>query len=122
MFNEDYQAPKKVQLPTVFQYLKTLKKNSKEIQQLFQVEIVWLPNKFNNVTLQTHKFRLILNETHPLYQHLVVAFDDIEAFGESKSFGIRVLSQETGDFKLEEMAKRGQWSQLSTTAYRWSTD
>lgn len=121
IFGKKYSQPQRESIPTLFQWVKTLKKDSKELQQVFMVEIVWLPGKFDNVTLQTHKFRLILSPTHELYQQFLIAFDDLEVFGEDTKVGLRITNQETLEFEIEEMSgTKGKWTQLSSNAYKYA--
>ena len=68
----DYKAPKTEKVPTFFQYLKT-EKLSKGIEgkTRYPIDVIWLPGKFDNVTLQTHAFRYIASPEHPLYNNAV---------------------------------------------------
>lgn len=121
LFDQDYEAPKRERVPTLNQYLKTLGKKTKVLDQVFQVEIVWMPGKFNNLTLQTHAFRLILNEDHVLFTSLQETFADNQLRKELGSFGISITDRETKSFKLEQQpTKQGQWSTLGETAWKFS--
>lgn len=122
MFTEDYSAPKRETLPTVAQYLKTLPKNTKALQQLFSVDIVWIPGKFDNFTLQTHAFRMIIPPKHPLYEHLTNALNSDEGLNSIGHFRIKIKDRETGDFILQPSKKKGQWEPIAKSGFRFPTD
>lgn len=68
----DYEAPKTEKVPTFFQYLKTTKLGKGvEGKTHYPIDVIWLPGKFDNVTLQTHAFRYIASSEHPLYERAV---------------------------------------------------
>ena len=64
-----YETPKPIALPTFLQYTKTCGKGVQG-KTKFGVEIIWLPGKFDNVTLQTHAFRYVCSSEHPLYDEV----------------------------------------------------
>lgn len=119
MFDTDYQAPKREKVPTLNQYLKTLPKNTKKLEQSFIVEMVWLPSKFDNVTLQTHAFRLILNDSHPLYSEIVNYFGEDKVFEELRQFRIKITDRDTKAFTLSAIeGKTVGWKRVGENGYR----
>lgn len=66
-----YETPKMPKIPTFLQYLKTASKKAVEKKTKFSVELIWLPGKFDNVTLQTHAFRYIASPDNQLYKDLI---------------------------------------------------
>lgn len=123
MFGKEYGQPQREKLPTLKQYVSSLPKTSKALQQTFQVEIVWLPGKFDNFTLQTHAFRLVITPKHPLYEQLAIAFDDLEEFGANRSIGLDIKDRTTLSFEVAEMpTKRGVWKQIGQSGFRFESD
>lgn len=123
MFNEDFEPAKKEKLPTLSQYLKKLPANTKELQQNFQVDIIWTPGTFDNFTLQTHKFRLIIPKEHALYKHLSEAMENEAGFNVYGSFGISVSDRKNGKFTLAPRPKdKGQWERLSDNGFKFKSN
>jgi hypothetical protein len=74
-----YETPQAEKTPTLRQYCKTAKKTVQG-KTKFGVQIVWLPGKFDNVTLQTHAFRVIVGPNHPLYTE-ILGYKELITFG-----------------------------------------
>lgn len=119
MFNKDYEPSKREKLPTLKQYLVSLPKNTKQLSQLFQVEIIWLPGTIPNFTLQTHKFRLAITEKHPLYADLQTNFALPENYESFTAFGIRITDRDEQTFQLEPLNKTGSWKALGSNGRKW---
>ena len=67
-----YDLPEPERKPTFLQYLKTTKlAKGVEGKTKYPVEVIWLPGKFDNVTLQTHAFRYVATPNHPLYNDCI---------------------------------------------------
>lgn len=116
IFDTDYEAPKREKVPTLGQFLKTLPKKTKVLEQIFTVEWIWLPGKFNNVTLQTHAFRLILNDSHPLFDEFVKSFSSDDDNRRVPCFGIQITDRDTQAFRLSTQSKNfGGWKVVGTT-------
>ncbi len=114
-----YEADKPAKLPTFLQYLKICGKGV-ENKTKFWVEIVWLPGKFENVTLQTNAFRFICSETHPLYGELLEYFKNDGVFSGAKQLYIVVASTKEGTIEVGEASKvNGNWEDLGKTAYKF---
>jgi hypothetical protein len=73
-----YETPKPPTVPTFLQYVKTVSKKGIEGKTRFNVEIIWLPGKFDNVTLQTHAFRYVAEPNNQLYQDVIDYVDNLE--------------------------------------------
>lgn len=71
-----YDTPKMPVIPTFLQYLKTANRKGVENKTKFPVEIIWLPGKFDNVTLQTHAFRYVASPNNPLYGDIIDYADE----------------------------------------------
>jgi hypothetical protein len=71
--SEDYSA-KDEKLPTIRQYLKELPSDAQDIKST--VRIIWLPGRWDNFTLQTDHFRVVVSRQHKLYSQLRDNVDD----------------------------------------------
>lgn len=61
-------------LPTLRQWLKT---QPKELPKtLFSVKFVWLPNVYDNITLETDEFRVRVGDKSPIYKEFVEMVDN----------------------------------------------
>jgi len=107
-----YEADRPAKLPTFLQYIKTCTKGV-ENKTNFGVEIVWLPGKFPNLTLQTNAFRFICSENHPLYGELLEYFKNDDVFSGAKQLHIVVSSIKDASIEVSEHPKvNGNWEEL----------
>lgn len=114
-----YDTPKPPSKPTFLQYLKTCNK-SVEGKTHFGVEIVWLPGKFNNVTLQTHAFRYVCDESHPLYNEMHEYCKTLGDKPGTKRLDIVIDSVEDKTIEIiESTRKSGTWEQLGSNAWKF---
>lgn len=114
-----YESDKPAKLPTFLQYLKVCGKGV-ESKTKFYVEIVWLPGRFQNVTLQTNAFRFICSESHPLYSELLEYFKNDDVFSGSKQLYVIVDSIKDATITVGEHPKvNGNWEELGQTAFRF---
>lgn len=114
-----YDTPKPPTIPTFFQYLKTCGKGV-EGKTRFQVEIVWLPGKFDNVTLQTHAFRYICSPDHPLYSSLPDFLLGCVDEGKANRIDLIITSLADKTIQLEENPKKqGRWERLGSNALKF---
>lgn len=114
-----YDTPQTTPPPTFLQYVKTVSRGV-EGKTKFAVDIVWMPGKFDNVTLQTHAFRYICNEGHPLYTDVKQYFKDLVLGSVSSQLEIVIDSIEERKISvLESTRKRGEWSQLGSNAFKF---
>lgn len=114
-----YEADKPKTVPTFLQYCKSAGKGVQG-KTKFQVEIVWLPGKFDNVTLQTHAFRFICSESHPLYQEIQQYFDIVKLGNSYPRLDIVIDSLEKGTITvLENSRVNGCWKELGKTGRKF---
>lgn len=118
MFSQEYETPKPKRPPTIAQFVKKTKEP--KTKPLDVIELVWLPDKFDNVTLQTGKYRVILSDEHPLYQ----AVQDFLAEDRNVelAIGIRITDWKEGKFTLEEAKSRGMWKSIGKNGFRFQFD
>ncbi len=109
LFDTPVDPDKPKQLPTLSQYLKSCTKV--QLGQTFQVEIIWLPNKFSNFTLQTHAFRVRISESNAMYATLDSVTKHLT--GDKTAWGIKVHEDKSGKYTIVPMEKKkGEWGPL----------
>lgn len=114
-----YETPKPTPVPTFLQYIKTVGKGV-EGKTRFQVDIVWMPGKFNNVTLQTHAFRYQCDENHPLYTEMQEYIRNAVLTGVCPRLDIVIDSIADRTIDLTENPKvKGTWENLGGNAYKY---
>lgn len=117
-----YESEKPVSVPTFLQYCKTCSKQV-EKKTKFSVDVIWLPGKFNNVTLQTHAFRFIAGESHPLYSEVIEYCSTIKPDSTSQRVEIVIDSIDDKTITVSESkTKPGQWKKLGSNAFKFETD
>lgn len=115
VFNQTYENPKPAKLPTLKQWLKTTPKN--KTTGYFHVDTIWVPGTFDNYTLQTGVFRLIITPGHPLYKEL----EDYLSDGEKRSTGIsiQVTSVEDATFVVLASRHKGYYEAFYGNNWKW---
>lgn len=114
-----YDAPKPEPKPTFNQYLKTCGKGI-EGKTKFQVEIVFLPGKFDNLTIQTHAFRYICNPDHPLYNELPKYLLQCESEGKAPRLDVVIASVENRQISVFDNSKVvGQWEKIGANMFKF---
>ena len=114
-----YETPKPTPVPTFLQFIKTLAKGA-EGKTKFQVDIIWLPGKFQNVTLQTHAFRYQCSDTHPLFTEIQGYLKSQETKNFSPRLDIVIDSVSERTITLSENDKvKGNWEKLGANAYKY---
>lgn len=120
LFDKEYVDTPPEKLPTLRQLIKTLPSNSKKLEQILTVDIIWLPGKFDNFTLQTHLFRYGVNEKNPLYADLYEVLKNEKGFNSVGCLGIRVCNREPITIKLQpKKSIKGTWEELGKTGLRF---
>lgn len=114
-----YDTPKPPTPPTFLQYLRTIGKGV-EGKTKFQIDIIWLPGKFQNVTLQTHAFRYQCDQNHPLFREMG-EYIELEILKDSSPrVDIVIDSIEERSITLTENHKvKGCWEKLGSNAYKY---
>lgn len=81
---------------------------------------MWLPNQWDNVTLQTEKFRLRLAGSGAEAK-AVIAFFSTSDTAET-GLAIKVPNESKGEFEIitNEQGK-GSWEELTSTGYVWKS-
>lgn len=119
LFGTEAQNVKPEKLPTISQFIKRTKEPKSK--PLNKVELVWIPRKFNNFTLQTSQYRVIVSSKHPFYGLLRDFFADSNTA--ETPIGIRITDWQKGSYMLEQPAKTyGLWRELGSSGYRWTDD
>lgn len=114
-----YETPKPTPIPTFLQYVKTLSKGA-EGKTKFQVDIIWLPGKFQNVTLQTHAFRYQCSENHPLFAEIQEYLKGEAIKNFSPRLNIVIDSIDNRTITLTEDGKvKGVWEKLGNNAWKY---
>jgi hypothetical protein len=103
--NQEYNA-REEKLPTIRQYLKELPNDAKDIKST--VRLVWLPGQWNNFTLETDHFRVIVNPKHKLYGQLR---DNFDAFSKgTETLDVVVIDRKSVSYRLNiNSEERGEW-------------
>jgi hypothetical protein len=114
-----YETPKPPAPPTFLQFLKTIGKGV-EGKTKFDVDIVWLPGKFQNVTLQTHAFRYICDESHPLFNEVQEYLKIVVPGNNYPRLEIVIDSIEKRTISvIESTRKTGTWEKLGSSAMKF---
>lgn len=115
-----YETPQITAPPTFLQYIRTCGKGVVN-KTKFAVEIIWLPGKFDNVTLQTHSFRYICNSDHPLYEDVLQWCDTLEPGANLKRLDIIITSINDKTIQIEESSqKQVTWTTLGKNAIKFT--
>ena len=119
LFNKETKDVKPEKLPTLSQYIKSNKEPKSK--PLHVVDLVWVPGKFDNFTLCTAVFRVVVSNRHPFYS-LLKAFCADNSTAEVP-IGIRITDWTGGSYQLEEPPREsGLWQELGNSGYRWVRD
>jgi hypothetical protein len=114
-----YETPKLPTIPTFLQYIKTCGKGV-ETKTKFAVDVVWLPGKFDNVTLQSHAFRYICDNNHPLYEEVKRYFDIVVPGNNYPKLEIVIDSLEQRTISVSEATrKQGTWEKMGANAMKF---
>lgn len=105
-------------LPTLSQFIKRTKEPKSKPLEI--VNLVWLPGKFQNFTLQTGRYRVIISNKHPFYSLLGSFFADSNTA--ETPIAIRITDWGTGSYQLEEPKSIGLWTEIGSSGYRWVAD
>ena len=113
-----YSKEEAIKLPTFSKYLQE-NAGTKKLSQSFTIEVIWLPGKYPNFTLQTHAFRLSVSNKHPLYKGIedyVAWIPKDEAIFVPK---IKITNAETGEYEVIQCTKiKGVWQRIGSVGFR----
>lgn len=119
LFGVETKDAKPEKKPTITQFIKRTKEPKNKPISL--VEVVWLPGKFDNFTLVTDSYRVIISSKHPFYNLLSQFFGDSSTA--ETAIGVRITSWTDGSYCLEEPKNcSGLWQELGSTGYRFVRD
>lgn len=116
-----YEAPKRECKPTFFQYLKTVSPKGIEKKTKYRVELIWLPGKFDNVTLQTHAFRYVAEPNNPLYKDVLEFINGAENVCPTIEIVITSFKDKTIEVSLNN-AKRVALERIGSMGIRFKED
>jgi hypothetical protein len=113
----DYNAPVQEKKPTLLQWIRANKVTPGTKKTKFLVEIIFLPGKFDNYTLVTHAFRVIIPKTHALY----AAFTEPNLLKDLDSEGALSITNvdKDGKFSLSNHPAKGKWEEASPTMFKF---
>lgn len=118
LFGVEVQDAKQPKPPTIAQFIKRTKRPKTNVKSI--VQLCWLPGKFNNFTLQTERFRVIVSEKHPFYAGLSEFFANSETA--ETPIGVEITDWDKGSYMLYEPKQNGMWQELGNSGYRWVKD
>lgn len=103
--DQDYSG-KEEKLPTIRQYLKELPKDVTDIKST--IRLIWLPGQWDNYTLQSDDFRVVISRNHKLYGQLR---DNIDAFTKgTKTLDVIVTDRAKVSYRLNiNQEESGEW-------------
>lgn len=113
-----YEAPTPKKVPTLAQFLKKTKEPKSKPYNT--VELVWLPDQFDNVTLQTQNYRIVLGDNHPLYKATIEYFQSESTL--DTCFRIQIADWSKGTFEITQGKERGTWAKAGKNGYRWKSE
>lgn len=118
LFGVEAQDVKPEKLPTIGQFVKRNSKPKTNVKLI--TKLCWLPGKFDNFTLQTERFRVIITPKHPFYRGLQDFFANSETA--ETPIGIEITDWTRGAYMLYEPQQKGMWQELGNSGYRWVKD
>ena len=108
---------KREKLPTIRQFCKSTAKSKYKSDGI--VELVWLPGNFDNFTIQTDRFRILITKNHPFYQPLLDFFDGVN--DRSCGFRVEISDWKSAEYIFHELSEgNGAWETIGESGYRWT--
>lgn len=104
--------------PTIRQFIKANKKPKANVR--CTVNLVWVPGKFDNFTLTTDRFRVIITPKHAFYRGLQEFFANSQTA--ETPIGIEITDWDKGAYMLYEPKENGCWGELGDSGYVWRKD
>jgi hypothetical protein len=117
MFDKEIKEPRVPKKPTLRQWLKTIPKKKK--LGAYFIELIWLPDTFDLITLTTSAFRINVPKGAEPYEDLLGYFRDIDI--EPISPGIQAVPSERrdGSFTLTKSALKGNYTAFGPNGIKW---
>lgn len=103
------------EIPTFSKWVKTVADETATIPQV--VEVIWLPNLYNNYTLQTRSYRFRVPKGHPYYE---IVENYLSSWIESGSVLVLTASNfPKATLELEVLEDSiGNWEELGDAGYK----
>ena len=105
LFGVDFKDEPAQKVPTYNQFLKRVGREN--ATGLYLVNLIWLPGQFDNFTLQTDEFRLIVRSGTKLYAALSNRLDEWSKGNASMS--IDIPEGGNGMYRFVETQDAGEW-------------
>jgi hypothetical protein len=118
LFGVETQDVKPEKLPTIGQFIKRNKRPKNNVKSI--ATLVWTPGKFDNFTIQTERFRVIISNKHVFYSALSEFFANSETA--ETPIGVEITDWDKGSYMLYEPKISGMWQELGNSGYRWVRD
>jgi hypothetical protein len=115
VFDKPSTTTKSGKTPTLNQFLRKLGKKKMPDKNL--VFLIWTPGEFDNFTLETELFRVIIRRGHELYH----ALDDFTSDPETANvpLAITVTDRAKGEFSIVGSEEQGAWTEVGANGYKW---
>jgi hypothetical protein len=89
---------------------------------VFLVDVIWLPGKFDNVTLQTHAFRIVWYPHNSEYSNALEHIKTLRGNNSSESMAVVITNAEENRFLIKTVpTSKGQWVSLGSTGLRFNS-
>lgn len=108
MFRDNAQSQFE-KLPSFLSYCKTAPEAAEG--KIKVVEVIWLPNKFASISLDTESYRLRITSASTIYLPLVDSIEEFEL--KEACLAIRLCSKKDAEFEVEVLENEScTWEQL----------
>ena len=101
--------------PTLLQFLGS--PESEKLKVKYNVEIVWFPNQFPTICLETEYFRINIDESSPLYDSFHVFCSHM--VDEGTPFDVIINPDRSGGFGITTSGDSGEWNQISKNGFKF---
>lgn len=118
IFGIETKDAKPDKLPTIAQFIRRNKRPKTNVKSV--VQLCWIPGKFDNFTLQTERFRVIISKKHAFYTGLSEFFANSETA--ETPIAVEITDWDKGAYMLYEPKESGLWQQIGNSGYRWVKD
>ena len=105
-----YHTPEKK--PTLLQWLKSWK--SEKLKVKYHVVKIWFPWKFPTLTIETEDFRVLVDESSPMFDSLKALTEKVTS--EDIPIAVVVNPDRDGGFGITTSGEKGKWNEIGTTS------